>query len=100
VKEKYVHMGINHVSDTVRELKSVNERMKRLLGRLPLSDHHEIAHLAQLADKQVRLLQRPVRRVRLSENAMLDREKDSAVVLREWYRRELMRGSIRKKVVS
>ena len=82
----------------IEELRRVNRKMKELLVRLPLTEHTELAELAKLSERQVQLLRIEIasKRAPLQVMTLLNKERDSAIYLKDWYARELLNGRLRE----
>ncbi|MBW1786957.1 MAG: hypothetical protein JRK53_10140 [Deltaproteobacteria bacterium] len=98
MKQSYVHFGMGHAQKLSTELKAVNNEMKGLLDRLPLKEHMEIAELSKLAKTQTRLMEKAARPGTEKERAFLDRERYSAMYLRQRYSRALFTGGVRRLI--
>ena len=96
MKQSYVHFGLGHARKLTAELKAVNDRMKNLLDRLPLQGQMEIAELSSLAKTQTQLMEKASRPGTEKERNFLDKERYSAMHLRQRYSRALFTGGIRR----
>ena len=94
----YVHVGIEKIRKTGKELEGVNNRMRDLLNRLPLSDNKDIIELAKLSESQRELLkiEMPQRKPSMKEMTFLNAQIDSAYMLQQRYSQELSSGRIRR----
>lgn len=88
---------IMRLRDITRKLERLNQEVERLLERLPLKHHHEVARLNQLVNEQIRLgdtsRQRllPTRITVFFENAQ-----DKASFLQRRYNDAVRKGGLRK----
>ena len=95
MRHAYEYFGMGHAEKLINELKVVNEQMKGLLDRLPLKQHIEVAKLSKLARTQTQLMEKPTRPRSQKERAFLDRERASAMYLRQRYSNAVYTGGIR-----
>ena len=87
------------VNKIMEDLKRTNKEMEKLLFKLPLSDHNEIARMDYLVRRQLRLMEIVIpRNVPQRILIHLDNVKDTALLLRERYSTALHTGKIRKPV--
>lgn len=84
-----------------RELRMVNNEMRKLIYKTPLSNYREIARLDYLAKRQLQLLEIPISKtLPLRMVIHLDNAKDTANFLRGEYNNALSKGRIRKPPVE
>lgn len=88
---------ILRVLDLTRRLEQMNREIERLLARLPLSHHRDVARLNQLINEQTRLTNAPPRRALPPRVGIFyDNARDKAGFLRQRYNDALLNGGLRK----
>ena len=80
----------------ISKLRRTNSEISRILERLPLSDHGQVARLARLFDEQKRLVLISAKTQHESVNVLLDNAKHSARYLQSRYADAMKKGRLRK----
>ena len=80
----------------ISKLRRTNSEISRILDRLPLSDHGQVARLARLFDEQKRLVLISAKTQHESVNVLLDNAKHSARYLQMRYADTKRKGKLRK----
>ena len=89
--------GRHHrVEQLVRELRQTNSEIDRILERLPLSNHQQVTRLANLVEKQKRLMRTSPGTAPESVRVFLDNAKHSARYLQMRYDDAMKKGRLRK----
>lgn len=80
----------------IRKLRRTNSEISRILSRLPLSDHGQVARLARLFKEQEQLVLISAKTPTESVNVLLDNAKHSARYLQRRYADAIKKGRLRK----
>lgn len=87
---------ILRIQDTTKKLEQSNQEVERLLDRLPLKSHREIARLDQLIHELFRLgMVIPKTGIPPRIMVFFDNAKDKATHLRQRYNEALSKGALR-----
>ncbi|MGD8387674.1 MAG: hypothetical protein PVG49_11075 [Desulfobacteraceae bacterium] len=87
---------ILRIQETTRKLENTNQEVERLLDRLPLKNHREIARLDQLINELLRLtMVTPKTGIPPRIMVFFDNAKDKASHLRQRYNEALSKGILR-----
>ena len=79
-----------------RDLRQTNAEIDRILERLPLSNHQQVTRLANLVEKQKRLMRTSPGTAPESVRVFLDNAKHSARYLQIRYDDAMKKGKLRK----
>lgn len=83
--------------DITRRLERVNQEIERLLERLPLDNHGEVARLDQLINEQMRLADTPRSRLLPPRvTVFYENAQDRASFLKRRYNQAIRNGELRK----
>ena len=87
---------ILRIQEATRKLEQSNQEVERLLDRLPLKSHREVARLDQLINELFRLTMVPPKGgIPPRIMVFFDNAKDKAAHLRQRYNEALSKGSLR-----
>lgn len=87
---------ILRIQETTRKLERSNQEIERLLDRLPLTSHREVAQLDQLINELYRLTMiTPKSGIPPRILVFFDNAKDRASHLRQRYNEALSKGALR-----
>jgi len=87
---------ILRIQGTTRKLEKANQEVERLLDRLPLTSHREVARLDQLINELFRLtMVTPKTGIPPRIMIFFDNAKDKASHLRQRYNEALSKGTLR-----
>ena len=84
------------VKQLVRELRRINSEMKKILDRLPLSNHQQVIQLIRLSEKQKRIVRTSPGTVPEAVKVFLDNEKHSARYIQMRYQNAIKEEKLRK----
>lgn len=76
-------------------LTRINREMKRMLEKLPLTDHRDVLRISQLAEKQLQIMRMNVGPSAPRSRVFLDNARFSAMNLRRRYQEALQQGKLR-----
>ena len=81
----------------INKLTRTNSEIRRIMDRLPLSDHKQVARLAILFEEQERLVLISAKTPHEHVNVLLDNAKHSARYLQRRYADAMKKGALRKR---
>lgn len=84
------------IEQLTRELRQTNAEVDRILDRIPLSNHEQVTRLANLVEKQKRLMRTSPGTAPAAVAVFLDNEKHAARYLQMRYEDAKKKGRLRK----